>query len=236
MVENLLESKFVSMIAKKGSVGGLANKFNSEVELLDDLNDHWCASSHKKERNWLVEEFQRLAVDSRVRVSFVSGDVHAASISKFHTTKKHVEPPKDPKYMLQVRIDPWRFGERTLIPPFLVQIVSSAIVNTPPPNAVIQMVATFGKKRHKVRFEPSSSSRPQQLNPRFSPDPPPCRHGRDSPPHVRDRHGRHAAQDYDRHGSQELRCGQLRRFVQRARVRPSYRGLAGVWHDQGLPD
>lgn len=41
-----------------------------------------------------------------------------------------VDPAKDPKYMLQV--------------------ITSAIVNTPPPPAVITMVATLGKKRHKV--------------------------------------------------------------------------------------
>lgn len=29
--------------------------FQSEAELLDDLNDHWTASHHKKERNQLID-------------------------------------------------------------------------------------------------------------------------------------------------------------------------------------
>lgn len=50
--------------------------------------------------------------------------------NRLHNSKKKIEPAKDPKYMLQV--------------------VSSAIVNTPPPPPVIMLVATLGKKRHKT--------------------------------------------------------------------------------------
>lgn len=65
-----------------------------------------------------------------MRVSFLSGDVHCASVSIFHTTKKDVEPHLDPKYM--------------------VQVVSSAIVNIPPPSAVLYAIRTLGKKRHST--------------------------------------------------------------------------------------
>jgi len=47
-----------------------------------------------------------------------------------HHSKKKLEPSVDPKYQ--------------------VQIVSSAIVNTPPPKAVLVAIRTLGRKRHKV--------------------------------------------------------------------------------------
>lgn len=91
-------------------------------------------------------------LEGRFRVTFLSGDVslpvstsrlacsttsslpkplqvHACAVGQVHSIKK-IEPSKDPKFMLQV--------------------ISSAIVNTPPPNAVLLMVSTFGKKRHKT--------------------------------------------------------------------------------------
>lgn len=145
-IETVLESKFnpVTLLAKRFGGGGFLNKFNKEPELLDDLNDHWCASGHKKERNWFIEQCQRLALDHRLRVTFLSGDVHCtffarssaatdnplgAGVAKFHSTKS-VPAAEDPKHMLQ--------------------IVSSAIVNTPPPIAVIHMTALLGKKTHKT--------------------------------------------------------------------------------------
>lgn len=133
LMENALESKLnpLTILGKSGAfgLGGFVNKFNKDAELLDDLNDHWCASTHKHERNWFVKECQKLALERHFRITYLSGDVHCASASKFHSTKK-TDPAKDPKYMLQV--------------------ISSAIVNTPPPPAVIKMVSYLGKKRHKT--------------------------------------------------------------------------------------
>ncbi|CEQ39964.1 SPOSA6832_01552, partial [Sporobolomyces salmonicolor] len=150
-LEAILESKFnpMSLLAKAHIMPSGVNKFNAEAELKDDLADHPCADGHKKERNWLIETLQKLAVDKHLRISFMSGDVHAkqgsypsfdVSLSprrtdltfrrpQFFSTKK-VEPAKDPKYMLQ--------------------IISSAIVNTPPPPAVIWLVSKLGSKKHKT--------------------------------------------------------------------------------------
>lgn len=50
-LEAALESKFNPLVAlgKNGTFGlsGFVNKFNADAELLDDLNDHWTARSHK---------------------------------------------------------------------------------------------------------------------------------------------------------------------------------------------
>ncbi|KAJ6630651.1 hypothetical protein B0H10DRAFT_1982192 [Mycena sp. CBHHK59/15] len=137
-LETALESKYNPLVAlgKAGSMGlsSFVNKFNAEAELLDDLNDHWTSRSHKKERNWFVEQLQKFAKARRIRISFLSGDVHCAAVGVFKTlksTKKaEIPPPEDFRYMINV--------------------VTSAIVNTPPPNGVITMVSSLASKNHKT--------------------------------------------------------------------------------------
>ncbi|KAI9622808.1 hypothetical protein H4Q26_015092, partial [Puccinia striiformis f. sp. tritici PST-130] len=106
------------------------NNFNADPELLDDMNDHWCATSHKHERNWFIIECQNLALGSKLRISFLSGDVHCAAVGRLFTQGKELKPDHDPKYMLN--------------------IVSSAIVNTPPPAALISMMGALSRVTHKT--------------------------------------------------------------------------------------
>ncbi|KAJ7582843.1 hypothetical protein C8J56DRAFT_1005754 [Mycena floridula] len=137
-LETALESKFNPLVAlgKTGSLGlgGFVNKFNAEAELLDDLNDHWTSRSHKKERNWFVEQLQQFAKAKRKRISFLSGDVHCAAVGNFKTLKTkqrpEIPPAVDHRYMINV--------------------VTSAIVNTPPPNGVISLVSTLATRTHKT--------------------------------------------------------------------------------------
>ncbi|KAJ7273561.1 hypothetical protein B0H12DRAFT_1089992 [Mycena haematopus] len=137
-LETALESKFNPLVAlgRSGSLGltSFVNKFNAEAELLDDLNDHWTSRSHKKERNWFIGQLQKFAKIHRIRISFLSGDVHCAAVGMFKTLKvakrPEIPPPEDHRYM--------------------VNIVTSAIVNTPPPNAVISMVSSLASKNHKT--------------------------------------------------------------------------------------
>lgn len=71
--------------------------------------------SFQRERNWFISQLQYIAKAQRVRVTFISGDVHLASLGLFKThsgkVKKGVEPSLDHRWMLN--------------------IVTSAIVNTP---------------------------------------------------------------------------------------------------------
>ncbi|KAF5330481.1 hypothetical protein D9619_005986 [Psilocybe cf. subviscida] len=158
-LETALESKFNPLVAlgRTGTMGlsGFVNKFNAEAELLDDLNDHWTARGHKKERNWLIVQLQNLAKIKRVRVTFVSGDVHVAAIGVLKSLKAKNKPEVLPG--LDYR--------------YMVNIVTSAIVNTPPyvqivtierekekfisnlsssPAGVITMVSTLATKNHKT--------------------------------------------------------------------------------------
>jgi hypothetical protein len=93
------------------------------------LEFSWTADIHKKERNWLVTNLTQLAASQRIRITILSGDVHAAACGRFFSLKK-TPPEQDPKYILNV--------------------VTSAIVNTPPPSAVLTMVNKLATKRHKT--------------------------------------------------------------------------------------
>ncbi|KAF5365719.1 hypothetical protein D9758_003279 [Tetrapyrgos nigripes] len=137
-LESMLESKLNPLVAlgRNGALGlsGFVNKFNADAELLDDLNDHWTARAHKKERNWFIEQLQKVAEAKRLRISFLSGDVHCGAVGLFKTLKEknqpEVPPAQDPRYM--------------------VNVVTSAIVNTPPPAGVITMVSSLASKTHKT--------------------------------------------------------------------------------------
>lgn len=137
-LEQALESKFNPLVAlgRNGTMGlsGFVNKFNAEAELLDDLNDHWTARSHKRERNWFIAQLQNFAKARGIRVTFVSGDVHCAAVGILKTLKSkntpEIKPENDHRYMLNV--------------------TSSAIVNTPPPNGVITLVSSLAGKVHKT--------------------------------------------------------------------------------------
>ena len=107
--------------------GGLMNKFDGGVELLDDLDDHWTAAHHKEERNELIKELQDLAAERSVRVTILSGDVHLAAIGQFYSNPK-LKIPKDRDHR------------------YMPNVISSAIVNTPPP----EMLADVLNKRNKV--------------------------------------------------------------------------------------
>ncbi|KAI1751878.1 hypothetical protein F4782DRAFT_171308 [Xylaria castorea] len=129
-LENILTSRVmdpIKALGKFGLLGNLVNSFDGGVELLDDLDDHWTAKNHKDERRFVVEDLQDLAVDKSVRVTMLSGDVHLAAVGQFYSNPKlRIPKHKDFRYMLN--------------------IVSSAIANTPPPD----LMADVLNKRNKV--------------------------------------------------------------------------------------
>jgi len=104
-----------------GKIFGKSKAFKNVLgqfgpELLDDLVDSWACNVHTQEKRELVELLQRIAVDRSVRVTFVGGDVHVGGAGRLFGTEP-TEVLRDPYHM--------------------TQIVSSAIVNGPPPGAVI---------------------------------------------------------------------------------------------------
>jgi hypothetical protein len=129
-LENILTSRVmdpVKAMGRAGMLGGFINKFDGGVEILDDLDDHWTAKHHKAERNWFIQELQELAAEKSVRITILGGDVHLGAVGQFYTAKKlGIRKDKDHRYMPNV--------------------ISSAIVNTPPPT----MMADVLNKRNKI--------------------------------------------------------------------------------------
>jgi len=119
--ETLMTSRFMAplrMLNKMfGIMSGLFNDFDGKVELLDDLEDHWAAATHKAERNHFVQRLQTLSYSKQVRITILSGDVHLAAVGRFFSKAKlNVPQERDHRY--------------------IVNIISSAITNAPPPEAV----------------------------------------------------------------------------------------------------
>jgi hypothetical protein len=117
----------IKALGRFGLLGNLLNSFDGGVEVLDDLDDHWTAKNHKDERRFLIEDLQDLAADKSIRVTILSGDVHLAAAGQFFSNPKlRIPKHKDFRYM--------------------PNIISSAIVNTPPPD----LMADVLNKRNKV--------------------------------------------------------------------------------------
>ncbi len=130
-LENVLTSRLMDPVKALGRAGfmkgGFLNKFDGGVEILDDLDDHWTARNHKHERNDLVKDLQDLAAEKSCRITILSGDVHLAAIGQFHSNPK-LKIPKDRDHR------------------YMPNIISSAIVNTPPSD----MLADILNKRNKT--------------------------------------------------------------------------------------
>lgn len=131
-LENLITSRVmdpVKALGRAGMLGGFLNKFDGGVEILDDLDDHWTAKNHKQERNWFVQELQELAAEKSVRVTILGGDVHLAAVGQFYSNPK-LKIPKDRDHR------------------YMANVVSSAIVNTPPPNNMADILNRRNKTHH----------------------------------------------------------------------------------------
>lgn len=132
LLEKMLGSRWNPVVKlAKMLLPAFTNNFNGQVELLDDLNDHWCAAHHKRERNWLIERMQEIALKRRFRITFISGDVHAGGCGLLYTALS-MHPERDHRYMLAV--------------------ITSAIVNAPPPPAIITIVNRLARKKHRSLF------------------------------------------------------------------------------------
>lgn len=124
LAEKALNKDSVATLMQAFGTGNAVNQFGLP-ELQDDLNDHWTAEIHELERRLFVENLQSIAKQRRIRVTFIAGDVHCCGAGYFSCKDGMLDPVKDHRYM--------------------VQIVSSAIVNKPPPIAVIKMLSKYAK-------------------------------------------------------------------------------------------
>lgn len=61
----------VKALGRMGVFGKVLNNIDGGVEVLDDLNDHWTAKNHKKERTIVMEDLQDLAIDKSLRITLL---------------------------------------------------------------------------------------------------------------------------------------------------------------------
>ncbi|KAI9051101.1 hypothetical protein LZ554_005205 [Drepanopeziza brunnea f. sp. 'monogermtubi'] len=132
-LENIFSSPIIAPIKflnkRFGFGGSFFNAFDGSVDLLDDLDDHYTARTHKKERLFLVRQLQALASEFSVRITILGGDVHLAAVGRFYSNPKlEIPVANDYRYM--------------------ANIISSAIVNKPPPQAVANLLARRNKLHH----------------------------------------------------------------------------------------
>jgi hypothetical protein len=125
-LENIFSSPIIGPIRflnkRFGLAGGFFNKFDGQVDLLDDLDDHYTARHHKKERKQLMLRLQSFSKKFSARVTILGGDVHLAAIGRFYSK---------PSLQIPAEAD-WRY---------MPNIISSAITNKPPPQAVANLLA-----------------------------------------------------------------------------------------------
>lgn len=132
-LENIFTSPIIGPIRflnkRFGIAGGFFNHFDGQVDLLDDLDDHYTARQHKDERKDLIHRLQALAQEHSVRISILGGDVHLAAVGRFYSrTKLGIPTQQDHRY--------------------IANIISSAITNKPPPKAVANLLARRNKIHH----------------------------------------------------------------------------------------
>ncbi|RMD44703.1 hypothetical protein DV735_g431, partial [Chaetothyriales sp. CBS 134920] len=132
-LENILSSPLIAPIRllhkRFGFAGGFFNSFDGGVDLLDDLDDHYTAKHHKKERRELIVRLQQVSEDFSVRITILGGDVHLGALGRFYSNPEvNIAPEHDPRYM--------------------ANIISSAITNKPPPKAVANLLARRNKIHH----------------------------------------------------------------------------------------
>jgi hypothetical protein len=132
-LENIFSSPIVAPIRllnkRFGFGGGLFNNFDGNIDLLDDLDDHYTAKHHKAERKALILRLQEFSRRFSIRITILGGDVHLAACGRFYSRPKlNLEADHDPRYM--------------------ANIISSAITNKPPPKAVANLLARRNKIHH----------------------------------------------------------------------------------------
>ncbi|KAI5805412.1 hypothetical protein DFH27DRAFT_369783 [Peziza echinospora] len=154
-LEALLRSPLAGILRflnkRFGIASGAFNKFDGNIDILDDLDDHWCAAVHKRERNDFVRRLQALSLSRGVRITILSGDVHLAAIGRFYTRPSLLTNPADgsklrvrrKKILSDAKEIPIETDHR-----YMPNIISSAITNPPPPPAVAKLLQRRNKVHH----------------------------------------------------------------------------------------
>ncbi|PYH94430.1 hypothetical protein BO71DRAFT_483786 [Aspergillus ellipticus CBS 707.79] len=107
-------------VGKTGLMGGILSPFG-ELDLLDELRDQWTHESKDLERTYLIRTLQGIAHQKSLRMTFLSGAVNACGAGLVH----------DPSFPSSHKT--------------MYQLISSPVVNNPPPSYVIKLLHSSNK-------------------------------------------------------------------------------------------
>ncbi|KAI9808245.1 MAG: hypothetical protein M1825_004702 [Sarcosagium campestre] len=116
-------------VGKSGLMGGVLSPFG-DIDVLDELRDQWTHDSKDLERTYLIRTLQGISHQKNIRMTFLSGDVNCCGAGLVH--------------------DPAHPGDHKT----MYQIISSSIVNAPPPSYVLKMLHS-----NKALFVPQNGHR-----------------------------------------------------------------------------
>lgn len=144
--------KPIRKLAERGVIAkGLVNEFDGSVEVLDDLNDHWCSKNHKRERNYLLMKLLEFGSQNGIRITILSGDVHLCCIGRLKSKIRshihsHLFNPNRPHQIQEMNEDVMNSPEYD--PRLMFNVISSAIINAPPPDAMAGLLNKRSKIHH----------------------------------------------------------------------------------------
>ncbi|PHH90438.1 hypothetical protein CDD83_3646 [Cordyceps sp. RAO-2017] len=130
-LENLFTSKLMTPFKALGRASLFGKSVNADGgrDVLDDLHGHWIAKNHKHERSIIIEDLQDLAIDKSMRITILSGNVNMAAVGQLYSNAKlGLAKHKDPRYM--------------------PNIISSAVANAPPPDAMADVLHRRNRVHH----------------------------------------------------------------------------------------
>ncbi|KAL9131860.1 MAG: hypothetical protein Q9217_000306 [Psora testacea] len=107
-------------VGKSGLMGGILSPFG-DIDMLDELRDQWTHESKDLERTYLIRTLQSISHQKSLRMTFLSGSVSVCGAGLVHDPSK----PSDHKTMYQ--------------------LISSSVVNTPPPSYVLKLLHSSQK-------------------------------------------------------------------------------------------
>jgi len=95
---------------------------------MDDLEDHWRTKDHRVERTRLLKDLINAAEKGNFRITILSGDVHIGCAGIIYDRKR-------------------RKNSNAAV---IHSLISSAVVNVPPPATVVQMLELTGGEIESV--------------------------------------------------------------------------------------
>lgn len=125
----------------------IVNDFDGDIEILDDLVDHWTSRHHKQERHYLINRLQEFSMKYGTRITILSGDVHLSAIGRFRSKLNNPdssESSKDSRLMFN--------------------LISSAITNEPSPDTMAHLL------QQKTRVHDFDANTTEDMIPLFFTD------------------------------------------------------------------